>query len=244
MPAPMLSVEPLVRLWKGIVAGERLDERTLADMARSAADILEAQASSESITLSQAPKVEDYPFVHTLNVAVLSADLAKAIGWDRARQEEVAAAALLMDVGKLLLPQEILTKSGRLSDLEFEAIREHPADGARLLLAARAPDLAVAVAYEHHMRHDGGGYPDPGRASLDWKPAMASALCQIADCFDALRMHSPYHTGKDGVRVASVMRVETGRRFDPVLLDIFLDRISPKIAATRASLAALAAAAG
>jgi HD-GYP domain-containing protein (c-di-GMP phosphodiesterase class II) len=238
------NIERLDRIWRAVTQARRFGAEMREEIASLAEDTLAISGRpgarcAGAISLFAAARAEDYMLTHAHNAAVLAGALARAIGCGEAFQMDIAVAALLMDVGKTATPREILNKPGRLTDLELEMVRRHPVDGARLLLACGAPPLTVAVAFEHHIRHDGGGYPD---SEITWKPVLASAICQIADCFDAVRTHSPYREGKDLARVASILRVESGRRFDPGMLKTFLVRVAPAIVATPAP-ASLAAAA-
>jgi putative nucleotidyltransferase with HDIG domain len=164
---------------------------------------------------------DEYTATHITNVAILAMGLAEALGLPSSGVRDVGLAALLHDVGKLAVPGEILNKPDRLTDEQYATMRRHPEDGARLLLATTGvPDLAVAVAYEHHIRYDGGGYPAVPRG---WKTTLATAITQVADIYDALRTDRPYRPAHPHAVVEQMMLADSGAILDPELLDVFFD---------------------
>jgi HD-GYP domain-containing protein (c-di-GMP phosphodiesterase class II) len=168
---------------------------------------------------------DEYTATHITNVSVLAMGLAEALGLSASSVRDVGVAALLHDVGKLEVPGEILNKPERLSEEQYATMRRHPEDGARLLLATTGvPELAVAVAYEHHIRYDGGGYPSVPRA---WKTTLATSITQVADIYDALRTDRPYRPAHPHAAVEQMMVADSGAIFDPELLDVFFDVVAP-----------------
>ena len=158
-----------------------------------------------------------------INVAILSMSLAEAVGFDSHATHEVGIAALLHDVGKMAVPRDVLGKNGRFTEEEFRAMQVHPVAGARILLKTPGvPEIAPIVAYEHHIRYDGGGYP---RVPRSWKVNLASRITQLADVFDALRTHRPYRPGMPVEKIVGLMRGDAGTYFDPDLLEIFLKHV-------------------
>ncbi len=112
------------------------------------------------VPLLQLKEFDQYTTTHSLNVSVLSMALAEFIGLSATDVRTFGIAGLLHDIGKIKIPIEVLTKPGRLTDEERALMNEHPAAGARMLLEVEDDlDLAVVVAYEHHIMINGGGYP-------------------------------------------------------------------------------------
>ena len=164
---------------------------------------------------------DEYTATHIINVGILATGLAEALGLSASSERDVGLAALLHDVGKLEVPGDVLNKPERLSDSQQATMRRHPEDGARLLLATPGvPELAIAVAYEHHIRYDGGGYPAVPRG---WKTTLATAITQVADIYDALRTDRPYRSAHPHAVVEQMMLADSGAIFDPELLDVFFD---------------------
>jgi HD-GYP domain-containing protein (c-di-GMP phosphodiesterase class II) len=122
------------------------------------------------IPMASLKSYDEYTATHIINVALLAMALAEAVALPENVVHDVGIAALLHDVGKLKVPSAILNKPDRLTEEEFAAIRLHPEEGSRLLFSTpRVPELAVIVAYEHHIRYEGGGYPG-GAAPLEDEP--------------------------------------------------------------------------
>jgi len=130
---------------------------------------------------------DDYTYVHSLNVAILSMCLGKQIGLDHLMLERLGLCGLFHDLGKVEIPKAILNKRGRLSDAEFDAIKTHPVHSARLILklkAARERKVRILVApFEHHMRYNLSGYPQP----RDYRSiSLFGRILAIADVYDAI----------------------------------------------------------
>jgi len=181
------------------------------------------KTSDAMVPLAPLKKHDEYTFVHTINVAILSTALAEALALDDRTVQDVNVAALLHDVGKQRIPASVLNKRGRFDDDERALMQTHPVEGARILLAMPGvPDLAPIVAYEHHIRADGSGYP---KVPPGWKLNLASRIVQLADVFDALRTDRPYRRGLPVPKIAEMMRNDVGTFFDADLLDVFFQSV-------------------
>ncbi|MBE0617581.1 MAG: HD-GYP domain-containing protein [Proteobacteria bacterium] len=136
---------------------------------------------------------DDYTFRHSLNVAVLSVQLGRALGLVRRELLHLGLGAVLHDLGKVRVPEALLQKPGALTPEEFAVIKTHAAHGAQMILAAPSlPDAAAAVALNHHERQDGSGYPRGLRGIRIGKFGLISAL---ADVYDAMTTNRPYREG-------------------------------------------------
>jgi HD-GYP domain-containing protein (c-di-GMP phosphodiesterase class II) len=211
----------LQEIWEQLRSGEPADERLgeIVENIRLAvvvgADICKQLALVKSH--------DEYTFVHTVNVGVLSAALGEAIGMNSRQVFELTLAALLHDVGKQQMPPAILNKAGKLDDEERRQIERHTLDGAAMLFGnPNVPDVAPIVAFEHHANIDGTGYPRLPHRS---RPHLASQIVHIADVFDALRTNRPYRAALDEATVLKILTEGAGKSFDPALVDLFLRRI-------------------
>lgn len=162
---------------------------------------------------------DEYSFVHSVNVSVLAMALAEALGVTGAALAEVGMAGLLHDAGKLAVAGGILRKQGKLSAEEFEAMKTHPLEGAKILL--RTPDISpmvVVAAFEHHVRYDGTGYPTKVFGESLSLPGMIVA---IADVYEALRATRPYREAMSPETAHQEMMKMSGTYFHPDLVGAF-----------------------
>jgi putative nucleotidyltransferase with HDIG domain len=162
---------------------------------------------------------DQYTTTHSCNVSVLSMGLAEYLGYAPREVRALGAAALLHDIGKVKVPGEVLRKPGVYTDEDRRAVEQHTVEGARLILARhRHMDLAAVVAYEHHLRHDGGGYP---ALVFPRAPHYASRIVQVCDVYDALVSDRPYRRAFEGAAALAILIGESGTTFDPDLVQAF-----------------------
>lgn len=143
------------------------------------------------IGLNRIRSVDRYTFEHSINVAVLMIAFARSLGLEKGLIEEIGLGALLHDVGKSRIPEEILNKPGRLTPAEFEIIQGHVLHGQDILMQASGISAtALQVVIEHHERIDGSGYPAalPGHAISQF-----GQMAAIIDVYDALTTQRVYH---------------------------------------------------
>jgi putative nucleotidyltransferase with HDIG domain len=167
---------------------------------------------------------DQYTTTHSLNVSVLAMGLAERFALSPADVRSVGVAGLLHDIGKTVVSREILSKPGRLTQAELAEMNRHPEDGARLIMKGDQDlGLAAIVAYEHHIRIDGGGYPTVPSARTCHP---ASRLVHVCDVFDALRTHRPYRAAWPLEETARHLRERCGLEFDPRFVEPFLAMIA------------------
>jgi len=216
------ALKELPELWSELDESKSFDQGRLGDIVSSLSRVV---SDSEGALLPLAPlkQHDEYTFVHTINVAMLSTALGEVLGFDSRDAHDLSISALLHDVGKQSIPHEILNKEGRFTDEEFRVMQNHTIEGARILLnTPNVPDIAPIVAFEHHVRADGSGYP---RVPRGWKLSLASRVVQLADVFDALRTDRPYRKGQPVPKIIEIMRHDVGTFFDADLLHIFLRHV-------------------
>lgn len=162
---------------------------------------------------------DEYTFVHAINVAIFTLIQAESLGLKQSYLNEIGIAALLHDAGKLALSGDILRKKEKLEKEEFDQIREHPVDGAKILI--QTPDInpvAALTAFEHHVRYDLKGYPE---RPFGKKINLVSMMVTIADIYDALRSQRAYHEEMAPEKTYEEMLGMSGEFFHPDLLENF-----------------------
>ncbi len=175
--------------------------------------------------ISPVKSYSEYTYTHATNVAVLSMFRAEALGIKDTLLRDIGIAALLHDVGKLFISKDILEKGSSLDEEEWSEIKMHPLYGAKYLSKLEGiPALAPIVGFEHHLRFDGKGYPS--LSISDKRQHLCSQTVAIADFFDALRSKRPYRRELEVKEVLSIMTRESGKMFNPFLLDNFIRSIN------------------
>jgi HD-GYP domain-containing protein (c-di-GMP phosphodiesterase class II) len=167
-----------------------------------------------------------YTFQHSQMVALLAEHLGFYMGLETKEVGQLRLAALLHDVGKLVLPDHILKKEGRLTGEEWEQMRLHPAWGAHHVLAS-VPSLEPILPwiYSHHERWDGGGYPLGAAGGLRGSDIPFGArFVAVVDAYHAMTSDRPYRKAMTHERASQIMREEAGRQFDPMIVEAFLSQ--------------------
>jgi len=165
---------------------------------------------------------DPYTHGHSRRVARHAAMTAKTMGLDRRSVELIRTAAALHDVGKLHVPASVLNKPGRLTDEEFEVIKQHPVTGAEMVASIGNEEL-VAIVRHHHERLDGAGYPD--RLSGDSIP-MGARIIAVVDTFDAISSTRPYRPAAMHKGAIQVLKKEAGTQLDRQAVEAFLSYYS------------------
>jgi HD-GYP domain-containing protein (c-di-GMP phosphodiesterase class II) len=174
------------------------------------------------LRLASIKSYDEYTLYHSVNVAVISMGMGLALGLPHELLRELGMAGMLHDLGKIAIPLEVLRKPGLLDAEEWRIMCRHPVLGADLL--ARLPGsnrLPMIVAFEHHMRYDGKGYPFVREG---WRQHPVSRLACLADVYDAMTSRRSYKKAIPVDQVRVFVRDEAGRTFDPRLVGV-LDRM-------------------
>ncbi|MBK1680325.1 HD-GYP domain-containing protein [Rhodocyclus tenuis] len=172
------------------------------------------------ISLARLKTADDYTYLHSVAVCALMVALSRQLDLSEEETRAAGLAGLLHDLGKALMPMEILNKPGKLTDEEFTIVRRHPVEGHRLLSEGRgvtAPTLDVCL--HHHEKIDGSGYPEHlsgGEISL---LARMGAVC---DVYDAITSNRPYKAGWDPAESLRRMAEWTSGHFDPAVFQAFV----------------------
>jgi diguanylate cyclase (GGDEF)-like protein/PAS domain S-box-containing protein len=156
---------------------------------------------------------------HSEDVLMYCLEIAEELGMGEAAKQRLGIAALLHDVGKIGVPDHILRKPGKLTEDEFEAVRQHPTIGA--VIVGAVPGLAdtLDAVRHHHERWDGGGYP----SGLNGQEIPLTArVMAVADAFSAMTTHRPYRKGMPEEKALAILAEGSGTQWDPACVQAFL----------------------
>jgi len=168
---------------------------------------------------------------HIRGVQMYAAGLARALGLSDEDVQGVKTAALLHDIGKLAVPEHILSKPGPLTQEEFQKIRIHPQVGAEIIAAVPFPYPVAPLILSHHERWDGRGYPQGLKGE---EIPLGARILTIVDYYDAVTTERPYHKALSHEGAIGLMRHESGKALDPTIVDKFIDML-PSLAAEAAA---------
>jgi hypothetical protein len=220
---PDVELKRLTEVYEAVKRKERLKP---SGIAATVAELVEAfKREGEALLVLAAMREKDeYSFTHAANVCILTMAQAISLGIQGNLLNDIGMAAMLHDIGKMFVPDEILTKEDKLTEEEFALMKTHPAKGGRYLLeTSGVPRLAAIVAYEHHMRDNLSGYPS---APPGLKLNLASQLTAIADVFDAMRTRRHYQEPHSPHIIANLLLSKSGSEFNPLLVRNFLHLMS------------------
>ena len=165
------------------------------------------------ISLARLKTADDYTYMHSVAVCAMMVALARQMGLDEAQTRSAGLAGLLHDLGKAVMPMEVLNKPGKLTDAEFVIIKSHPVEGHKMLLTGSNVDpLALEVCLHHHEKTDGSGYPDRLKGDAISLFAKMGAVC---DVYDAITSNRPYKAGWDPAESLGKMAEWANGHFDP-----------------------------
>ena len=164
---------------------------------------------------------------HLQRVQTYALEIGRELGLDEREFCSLRAAAILHDIGKLAVPEHILSKPGRLSPAEFESIKNHPAVGAEIVERVAFPYPVAPIVRAHHEKWNGRGYPDGLKG--EQIPICARILSAV-DCLDALSSDRPYHRGLPLDEAMAKIASEAGTSFDPQVIEV-LQRRYPELEA-------------
>lgn len=217
-----LTTEQLAGLqsfYDTLASGGQLDLRRLVTLV---AGFIAAFRREQNPLLALTPirNMDDYTFTHSINVGILNIAQGMSLGITAELLHDLGVAGMLHDCGKLFVDRMIVQKPGALTDEEYAAMQTHPLRGARYLLGQEGiPRLAVISAYEHHMRFDLKGYPQPPPG---WSLNLCSQMTMISDTFDALRTRRIYKDPWDFPTTCSHMLTLAGSQLNEELTVNFL----------------------
>ena len=225
---PQAEIDRFREIYETVKLRHKLKINGVVDIVSSFVDAYrqEGQALLVMAALRQA---DEYTFTHSTNVSILNIAQASLLGIDGPLLNDIGVAGMLHDIGKLFIPEEILTKNGALTDQEYEIMQSHPIKGASYLFGVPGvPRLAAINAFEHHLKYDLSGYPV---VPAGWQQNICSQITTISDVFDALRTRRSYRDPLELNLIIEMMHGLSGTELHPALTKNFLTIISKLSAA-------------
>ena len=208
------QVGELAGFWvAGVIPGWMFDRQRslLLDLANANEETLLGLVSALDLR-------EHNTCLHSQRVRGYTELIARRFGVDYKTRREIGFGALLHDVGKIAVPDQILLKPDKLTDEEWQEMRKHPEAGYRIVKRIGFLKDAAEIVYAHHEKFGGGGYP---RGLKGTTIPMGARMFMVADVYDALTSERPYHSPITYDEALEVIRKESGSHFDPSVVDAF-----------------------
>ncbi len=163
---------------------------------------------------------DEYTQGHSRRVAEIATEIAKALKYNQWKLEKLVVAAMLHDVGKIGISDNILNKPGKLTDEEFDKIKEHPEIGYNILYKVKNLNYICPIVRYHHERYDGKGYP---KGKNGKKISLDTYIVQLADAVDAMGTDRPYRRGLSKEQIISELENNSGTQFHPKVAEVYLN---------------------
>jgi len=216
---PMYEVKAFADMHESIRKNEKISVNGISSIVDSLIGHFR-QTAMPLLAIAPLRLLDEYTYTHSTNVCILNIAQAMSFGVRGSLLHEIGVAAMLHDIGKLFIPEEILAKPRKLTLEEMDIIKQHPLKGANHLLGmAGIPKLAVVCCFEHHLRFNLTGYPT---VRSDWQQNLVSQMTAVSDYFDALRTRRVYRGSLDFDKVAGMMIDISGTELHPALTRNFL----------------------
>ena len=213
------SKQAVISMFEEARMGKSVDTGGARQLVEEISDSV-ARNPGALISLARLKTVDDYTYMHSVAVCAMMVGLAKQLGLDEEQTRLAGMAGLMHDLGKALMPMEVLNKPGKLTEAEFNIIKTHPAEGHRLLLTGRDVNpMVLDVCLHHHEKTDGSGYPKGLKADEISLFAKMGAVC---DVYDAITSNRPYKSGWDPAESLRKMAEWANGHFDVKVFQAFV----------------------
>ncbi len=184
------------------------------------------RARTDQVVLSNlamvATDIQPDTMGHAHRAADTARGIARAMSLPGSMVDAISVGALLHDIGKSQIPAAILDKPGKLSDSEWDQIKQHPDIGYQMLRDTPGLEEVATIVRHHHERYDGGGYP----AGLAGEAIpLGARIIAVSDAFDAMRSERSYKAALSLDEAVAELRQHAGKQFDPVVVDTFLKQV-------------------
>lgn len=216
-------LESFENVYQEVGMGKKLQNEVIE---QSISGLISETVKSNNVLgrLRRIDAADDYTYRHSINVCILSTMIGKWLGYRGKKLRSLSTAALLHDIGKAMMPSEILNKKGKLTPKEFEVAKQHAVMGYKILKENNAisNDVCLGV-LQHHERMDGSGYSMGVKGE---KIHEFAKIIAVADIFDAMTSKRVYKEKESPFKVAEQIADDSFQRLDPVVSNCFLYHIS------------------
>ena len=207
--APLYLTYRTYKVYLGRIDDERRHVEEMADLHLATIEALALAIDAKDQTAQS----------HIRRVQVYATSIARGLGMSDTEIQGVKTAALLHDIGKLAVPEHILSKPGPLTQEEFQKIRVHPQVGAEIISAVPFPYPVAPLILSHHERWDGKGYPQGLKGE---EIPLGARILSVVDYYDALTSDRPYHKAMTPEAAMALLQQEAGRALDPQVVQMFV----------------------
>jgi putative nucleotidyltransferase with HDIG domain len=218
----LVSRQCIDQVFEDISHGKKIDLKTVKSTVNNIMDGILRNPDAH-LCMTHMKNRDEYTAQHSINVCVLSMALARHVGLHTDQISMLGVGALLHDIGKIKTPLEILNKPDKLTEQEFDIMKSHPQTGRQILERFHElPMDVIDIAFSHHERMAGGGYP---RGIRNQDISYWSKLVSIVDVYDAITSDRCYHKGMSPTEALTRMYSWRLTDFDPILLEQFIQCI-------------------
>ena len=218
-----------IGIYQNMIKGHKeLLELEVQEKTKELQDALYEVQNSEKDIISILSKTAEYrdneTSAHTIRVGEMSAIIAKKFGWNEDAIELMRLAAPMHDIGKVGIEDKILLKPAKLDEEEFSIMQKHAAIGYSILSQKTTPllELAAQIAYTHHEKYDGSGYPN---AMSGEDIPLSGAIVAVVDVFDALLSNRPYKKSFTLETALEIIQTGSGTHFNPKVVELFFESL-------------------
>ena len=198
---------------------ERLVEERTAEIRQALSVVKKSHLDSVMVLAGAIDAKDPYTRGHSDRVRKMSVRIGMKLGFDEKRLENLVFGALLHDIGKIGIKDEVLQKQGNLSSKEYQYIQEHPLIGVKIVEGIDFFKDKIPMIRNHHEHFDGSGYPD---GLVGEAIPLEARTVAVPDAFDAMTSSRPHHEAMPLAEALSEMEKGKGKQFDPKILEIFL----------------------
>ncbi len=214
----MQAIQQAISEGERQIAEERANKRTKTSEDKET-PVHHSQSVAVNALLKVLDKRQNFPWNHSKRVADYTNSIAGELGFSAGETKKIELAALLHDIGKIEISEDILTKTEKLSEEEFNIIKKHPELGENMVKGIEELEDTGLLIRSHHERFDGKGYPN---GLTGEEIPIGSRMIAVAEIFDGLTSSFPFHTPLSREEAVDILKQYEGKQLDPNLVKKFI----------------------